>query len=52
VAVRPAALVSDVNALEACTRNALYKLTTFTFYFLHTLPVSSDAVSKPITLHF
>jgi len=32
VAVRPAALVSDESALEACTRvDALYKLTPLTF---------------------
>jgi len=31
VAVRLAALVSDESALEACTRIALYKLTSFTF---------------------
>jgi len=34
VAVRSASLVSDESALDACTRNALYKLTTFTFTFI------------------
>jgi len=33
VARRPATLVSDESALEACIRDdALYKLTIFTFY--------------------
>jgi len=45
VAGRPAALVSDESALEACIRDdALYKLTIFTFF----LPLLG---SLPCLLH-